>query len=98
MKTAEEFINEYYGLPKDDFEAEQFKEFAELMEDFAEAKAGHVDTIVIDRVLTGEWRVNDNGIFCGTLRVGKIDFDTNPSGKMKSLVYQQMQESLNTGQ
>ena len=33
--TAKEFITEHYGQPTDDMEAEQQKEFAELMNEFA---------------------------------------------------------------
>lgn len=47
------------------------------------------------RVLTGDWRVSDRGIFCGTLRVGKIDFDTNPTVEMRSKIYSQMEKALN---
>ena len=46
MKKAEEFITEHYGQPQGDMEAEQLKEFAELMEEYAEAKAGQHETIV----------------------------------------------------
>ena len=47
MKTAEEFIIEHHGQPRDDMEAEQIKEIAELMDKYAEARAGQVNAIVM---------------------------------------------------
>ena len=46
-------------------------------------------------VLTGRWRVNEAGVFCGTLRIAQFDFDTDPSDKFKAGVYRQMESLLN---
>ena len=45
--------------------------------------------------LPGEWRVSEHGIFCGTLRIAKFCFDTEPSEEFKADVYEQMQAALN---
>jgi hypothetical protein len=46
-------------------------------------------------VLTGRWRVNDTGVFCGTLRIARFDFDTDPSHEFHDAVNRQMESSLN---
>lgn len=50
---------------------------------------------VAGRTLTGEWRVSNDGIFCGTIRVAKFDFDTDPSEDFKQAIYLQMFAALN---
>jgi len=46
-------------------------------------------------VLTGRWRVADEGIFCGTLRIARWDFDTDPSPEFRKQLSEQMCEALN---
>ena len=46
-------------------------------------------------VLTGRWRVSENGIFCGTIRVARFDFDTDPSDEFKQQVYRQIESRMN---
>jgi len=43
----------------------------------------------------GRWRVNEAGVFCGTLRIAQFDFDTDPSDEFKAGVYRQMESLLN---
>lgn len=58
------------------------------------ASRASVDAVVT-RVLTGRWRVSGHGIFCGTVRVAKFDFDTQPSEEFCKQVYSQMEHALN---
>lgn len=64
------------------------------MEPEQSVDAASVHSVVI-RVLTGRWRVSEHGIFCGTLRIAKFDFDTNPSDEFKQQVFAQIEHALN---
>lgn len=44
---------------------------------------------------SGRWRVNEHGIYCGTLRIASFDFDTDPSVEFRSEVYEYMERALN---
>jgi len=44
---------------------------------------------------SGRWRVNEYGIYCGTLRIATFDFDTDPSADFQTEVYEYMERSLN---
>ena len=48
---AKEFITENYGVPKDDMEAEQLKEFAEMMEGYAKMKISRAEIESRQKVL-----------------------------------------------
>jgi len=45
--------------------------------------------------LTGRWRISNNFLCCGTLRIAAFDFDTNPSDEFKQSVFKQMLDGLN---
>jgi hypothetical protein len=45
--------------------------------------------------LTGRWRVSEGLLCCGTLRIAKFDFDTDPSDEFKQGVYKQILDGLN---
>jgi hypothetical protein len=44
---------------------------------------------------SGRWRVNEYGVYCGTLRIASFDFDTDPSVEFRSDVYEYMEQALN---
>ena len=46
-------------------------------------------------VLLGEWRVSEHGIFCGTMRIARFDFDTKPDKPFREQLYSQMEHALN---
>ncbi len=54
-----------------------------------------IDEPSTEFMLPNGWRVNEGGIFCGTLRIAVFDFDTDPSDDVKSRVYRQMAMLLN---
>lgn len=43
-----------------------------------------------------QWRVNERGIFRGTLRIAKFDFDTDPCEDYRQSVYKEMSLLLNS--
>lgn len=43
-----------------------------------------------------QWRVNEHGIFRGTLRIAKFDFDTDPCEDYRQSVYKEMARLLNS--
>ena len=45
--------------------------------------------------LLGEWRVCEHGIFCGTMRIARFDFDTKPDKPFREQLYAQMEHALN---
>ena len=40
------------------------------------------------------WRISEHGIFRGTLRIGRFDFDTNPAPEFKQEIYAEMLTAL----
>lgn len=43
------------------------------------------------------WRVSEHGIFAGTLRIARFDFDTDPSQEYREELYAEMEAKLNRG-
>lgn len=48
-----------------------------------------------EKVLESRWRHADGMLFCGTLRIAKADFDTDPSEDFKTTVFDQIVAALN---
>lgn len=49
-------------------------------------------------VLRGEWRHSHGMIFCGTLRIAKADFDTNPHPDFCARVFDDICRTMNEAQ
>lgn len=47
------------------------------------------------RPLEGEWRANEGYLCCGTLRIARADFDTDPSPEFRREVFEWMASMLN---
>lgn len=43
----------------------------------------------------GRWRVSEHGVFWGTIRIAKFDFDTEPNEVFRESVYKGMADMLN---
>lgn len=43
----------------------------------------------------GYWRHNEGMLFCGTMRIGRMDFDTDPSDEFKQMVYDEICRRMN---
>lgn len=46
--------------------------------------------------LTGEWRYGHGVLCCGTLRIARSDFDTNPSPEFQQEVFDWICDTLNS--
>lgn len=49
-------------------------------------------------ILRGRWRHSNGMIFCGTLRIAKGDFDTNPHPDFCALVFDDICRTMNKAQ
>jgi hypothetical protein len=47
-------------------------------------------------ILRGRWRHSNGMIFCGTLRIAKADFDTNPSPEFCAKVFDDICNTMNS--
>ena len=45
--------------------------------------------------LQGEWRYSNGYLFCGTLRIMRVDFDTNPSDEVIEEIMKWVINTLN---
>jgi hypothetical protein len=49
------------------------------------------------RPLTGQWRYSNGYLCCGTLRIAKMDIDTNPSTEFETELFEWICKTLNKG-
>lgn len=49
----------------------------------------------MNRPLDGEWRYSNGYLYCGTLRIMRLDFDTNPSDEVVNEIMEWVTTKLN---
>nr|BDD48124.1 hypothetical protein 40 [Balneolaceae bacterium] len=48
-----------------------------------------------ERPLTGEWRYSDGYLYCGTIRIGALSLDTNPTDEVRDEIGEWICKKLN---
>lgn len=59
------------------------------------ANAHNASLAPCPKTLTGEWRYAGGYLCCGTLRIARVDFDTDPSPEFQAQVFDQIVTAMN---